>query len=315
MTEQPRRVRAPRGPVDASMSLINEVTRRPLDPGYAAEAETRERAGRPRSSGTRTPAVFVTALVIGFLVVVAALSLRVPTTAAAAAKQRLIEQIQQRQEAGDRQAATIASLRADVQEGQQEALRRGHQPGVAQSLTRTERQVGAVPLQGPGMELTVDDAPAEDTGDGDTDPRSAAQSDAGRVTSGDLQIIVNGLWVAGAEAISINGQRLTAQSAIRFAGQAILVNFRPLTRPYVITALGDPDSMPGAFAKSRGGTYLDSLRRTFGIQASVRTDQSLQVPASASLQLREATPAPTATGSTGGTGTATTATPTDKDSP
>ena len=43
----------------------------------------------------------------------------------------------------------------------------------------------------------------------------------------DLQIVVNGLWDAGAEAISVNGQRLTSKSAIRFAGQAILVNYRP----------------------------------------------------------------------------------------
>ena len=46
----------------------------------------------------------------------------------------------------------------------------------------------------------------------------------------DLQIVVNGLWASGAEAVSVNGQRLTSKAAIRFAGQAILVNYRPLTR-------------------------------------------------------------------------------------
>ena len=45
----------------------------------------------------------------------------------------------------------------------------------------------------------------------------------------DLQVIVNGLWAAGAEAIAVNGQRLTACSAIRSAGEAILVDFRPLS--------------------------------------------------------------------------------------
>ena len=310
MTEQPRP--ASRAAVDASMSLINEVMHRPLDPGYAAEAAARERAGRPRSSGTRTPAVFVTVVVIGFLVVVAGFALRVPTTAAAAAKQRLITQVQQRQDTGDRLTATIAHLRSDIQRRQQEALHRGHRQGVAQALTRIEREVGAVALQGPGLQVTVDDAPAQDSGDGSTDPRSEVNN-AGRVTSGDLQIIVNGLWAAGAEAVSINGQRLTAQSAIRFAGQAILVNFRPLTRPYVVTAIGDPATMPKSFAQGRGGAYLDSLRETFGIQTNVQTDQSLQVPASPSLQLREATPAPTA----GGTSSPTTpsATPTEKESP
>ncbi|WP_238999367.1 DUF881 domain-containing protein [Segeticoccus rhizosphaerae] len=285
---------AARRPVDASMTLLNEMMRRPLDPGYAAEADARERAGRPRTSGTRTPMLLLTAVVIGFLVAVAALSLRVPTTAAAEAKQRLIAQIESRQADGDRQAATIAALRAQIQQAQQQALVRGHESQLAEQLTATARGVGAVPLTGPGVLLTIDDArPDQAAADGDVDPRTQTEENAGRVTSGDLQIIVNGLWKAGAEAVSINGQRLTAQSAIRFAGEAILVNFRPLTRPYVITAIGDPDTMPTTFSRGSGGHYLSSLQETFGIQATVKTEQSLQVPASPSLQLRVAKPVPT----------------------
>lgn len=276
------------------MTLINEMMHRPLDPGYAAEAASRERAGRPRSSGTRTPMVVVSALVIGFLVAVAALSLRVPTTAAAEAKQRLIGQIQERQAEGDRQAADNARLRTEIQRAQERALVRGHQPHVASQLAAVQTGVGGVALQGPGLQLTIDDAtPDQGAADGDADPRTKAQDDAGRVTSGDLQIIVNGLWQAGAEAISINGQRLTAQSAIRFAGEAILVNFRPLVRPYVITAIGDPDTMPTTFSRGPGGAYLTSLQKTFGIQATVKTQESVQVPAAQSLLLRVATPVTT----------------------
>ncbi len=84
------------------------------------------------------------------------------------------------------------------------------------------------------------------------DPRSGASSDDGRVLSKDLQVVTNALWEAGAEAISINGQRLTARSAIRFAGDAILVNYRPLTRPYVISAIGDPQNLQVEFADNRG---------------------------------------------------------------
>jgi uncharacterized protein YlxW (UPF0749 family) len=289
------------------MTLINEMMQRPLDPGYAAEADVRERAGRTPSSGTRTPMVLLAAVAIGFLVAVAALSLRVPTTAAAEAKQRLIAQIEARQSDGDRQAATIAALRADIQQAQQQALVRGHQSQLAEQLTAAARGVGAVPLTGPGLLLTVDDAkPDQGSADGDVDPRTQTEENAGRVTSGDLQIIVNGLWKAGAEAISINGQRLTAQSAIRFAGEAILVNFRPLTRPYVITALGDPDTMPTTFSRGSGGSYLSSLQETFDIQATVKTEQALQVPASPSLQLRVATPVPAE-------GTAPTPPPTSED--
>ena len=52
---------------------------------------------------------------------------------------------------------------------------------------------------------------------------------------------MNGLWSVGAEAIAVNGQRLTAQSAIRSAAGAILVNYRPLKPPYRVEAIGPPD--------------------------------------------------------------------------
>ena len=64
----------------------------------------------------------------------------------------------------------------------------------------------------------------------------------------DLQILVNGLWESGAEAISINGHRLSNLTAIRGAGDAITVDYRSLTRPYQIEAIGDPRTLPASFA-------------------------------------------------------------------
>ena len=74
----------------------------------------------------------------------------------------------------------------------------------------------------------------------------------------DLQLVVNALWAAGAEAISINGQRLGPTTAIRFAGEAVLVDFRPVTNPYEISAIGDPDTLSldvpdGPAGQSPGG--------------------------------------------------------------
>ena len=70
--------------------------------------------------------------------------------------------------------------------------------------------------------------------------RRARGGPRGRVQDGDLQLVVNALWAAGAEAVSINGQRLGPTTAIRFAGEAVLVDFRPVTSPYEISAIGDP---------------------------------------------------------------------------
>ena len=117
------------------------------------------------------------------------------------------------------------------------------------------------------------------------------------MTSADLQIVVNGLWGAGAEAIAINGHRLSSTAAIRFAGQAIIVDFRPLARPYVITALGDPKGMPQIFEPSFAGVYLDQLTQEFQIRSSLTTSDDLTVPGDTSTRLDHASPLSGAGGS------------------
>ena len=160
--------------------------------------------------------------------------------------------------------------------------------------------MGAIPLQGPGFTLTLDDAPGAGADDA---VEGAEEAEQGRVIAKDLRFVTNALWEAGAEAVSINGQRLTATSAIRFAGSALVVDYRPLTRPYVITALGDPKSFPATFADGPGGTYLSTLRSTFGIRVDTEVSDDLTVPGAVGLTTRyarsgdtgDATPSPTST--------------------
>ena len=277
--------------VDASMSLINELMRQPLDPGYAAAADTRARAGLPASTGLRTPLLVVGAALIGVLLVVGALSLRVPATAASKAKQQLIAEIDSRRKAIDNQNARVARLRGDIDSAQAQQLQLQSQGELLTQLRAEELATGAIPVTGPGVTLTIDDAKT-DKGAGGTavDPRASQQADQGRVIARDLQIVVNGLWAAGAEAIAINGERLTSRAAIRFAGQAILVDYRPLTRPYVITAIGDPNSLPAEFAATDGGAYLQSLTDNYGIRADLKSSDSLRLPGDSSLNTRVARP-------------------------
>lgn len=255
------------------MTLLTEVLERPLDPGYAAAAHRREEQGRPRSTGTRSWLVLLAAVVVGLLLVVAHQSLRPSGTTASRDKQQLIDQVRARQSHGDAQAAAVQSLRAQVDRTQQEAL--GSGAGAAE-LARLSVLTGDTAARGPGLTVTLDDAPQARAGAGQ--PRSGASTDEGRVTSLDLQVVVNGLWQAGAEAVAVNGQRLTARSAIRFAGQAILVDYRPLTPPYVVTALGDERDLPTAFAQTVGGSYLEALRANYGIASSVAPEADLGVP-------------------------------------
>lgn len=286
---------------DASMTLLNTMLQRPLDPGYAAAADRREAQGRPRSTSLRSPLLVVATVLIGLVLGVASYNLTSANKPRSKARADLITQIQQRRTEVDTLTAQAGSLQNQVT-----ALEAAQLGGDALTVRNRELSavVGAIPLHGPGFTLTIDDAPgagADDTTD------TSAQAQQGRVFAKDLQYVTNALWRAGAEAISINGKRLTATSAIRFAGSAIIVDYRPLTRPYVITALGDPKGFPAAFADGAGGTYLSTLRSTFGIRVDTEVSGDLTVPAAVGLTTRYARSGDTgaATASPGSTPSAT----------
>lgn len=279
-------VPTPRRRADASMTLITSMLERPLDPGYAAAAERREAAGLPRSSGTRRPMLIAWVLVIGLMIGVSAANLRGDDGARADARAQLIEQIQDRQEEVDGRDERIRELRAQISTAT--ALLDPDLVGDRRAGIRVAS--GLVPVAGPGLRVTLDDAP--DTGtSADGDPRTGI-NDEGRVRSKDLQLITNGLWSAGAEAIAVNGQRLTSRSAIRFAGEAILVNFRPLTRPYTIEAIGDPEQMQTKFAESPAGSYMTGLRNNYGILTTLTTQDDLDLPSATNIRTHAATAIP-----------------------
>jgi uncharacterized protein YlxW (UPF0749 family) len=282
MTPDPRRHEAPAPPTsppgrrpDESMTLLISILERPLDPGYATAADRREAQGLPRSTGTRTVTVLVATIVTGLLLSLGALALRRPSTSVQKARAELISQVESR--------------RAEVDSLQAEALAAGQGDQAKERLATLGLAAGADAVTGPGIRLVIDDAPGSDAGSADANPRTQPGSEDGKVLSKDLQVVVNGLWQAGAEAIAVNGQRLTSQSAIRFAGEAILVNFRPLTRPYTITAIGGSSALQSAFAETGGGSYLRALQDNYGIRASMGAVKSLTLPAAASLTVRSAT--------------------------
>jgi uncharacterized protein YlxW (UPF0749 family) len=283
------------------MTLLTEVMERPLDPGYAAAAAARaERAGqnpqaerRGRRRGTLVTALV--AVIIGALATTAVLQLRLPPTTDV--KALLQAEIEQRTEAADATAARVEELRQAVAQAQTQALTEGD-PAVLDVVRRLNLDAGAVATTGRGIVVTLDDASDAQNPVGG-DPR-APEGDAERVRPIDVQILANGLWAAGAEAIAINGQRLTSLSAIRGAGDAILVGFRPLAPPYRIEAIGDPNELRTRLADSAAGSYLAFLQQNVGLRVSVSDADELTLPGAGPLRLRYAKPA---TGAGDGTGT------------
>ncbi|WP_344255060.1 DUF881 domain-containing protein [Terrabacter carboxydivorans] len=279
------------------MTLLTTMMERPLDAGYQEAADRRAAAGLPRATSTRTVLVVVLAILAGFLFAVAAQSLRPKPTAAAAVKKELVTRIEALQKHGTDQEAKVAALGKQVRDFEALALQQSGGPDLTARIKDLEIQAAAVPLKGPGVTLTVDDA-ASTVADGNAGNRPSSGFQEGRVTSGDLQIIVNGLWGAGAEAISINGHRLSSTAAIRFAGQAIIVDFRPLARPYVITALGDPQGIQQLFEPSFAGLYLSQLTDQYKIRSVMAGADSLTVPGDSSARLEVAQPIGPTLGST-----------------
>lgn len=289
------------------MTLLTQILERPLDPGYAAAAAKRVSAGLPASTSIRRPLPVVAAVLVGLLLASSALALRAPTTAASSAKKQLIAEIDSRRAQGDALTRRIATLSTDISAIEASALQAQRQQGLATQVQELSLLTGSAAVTGPGVTLTIDDATsvtdgsgsgaggADDTaagaaGSGGSAGDTTTAQDQGTVMGRDLQIVVNGLWQSGAEAIAVNGQRLTARSAIRFAGAAILVDYRPLTRPYVVAAIGSTDGLQTAFAASSAGAYLRSLGSNYGIQSSVTGSSALTLPAAAALTLHSATP-------------------------
>ncbi|MEU6888212.1 DUF881 domain-containing protein [Streptomyces viridosporus] len=271
------------------MSLITNVMDHSLDDGYA-EAAARKKAdgdgGMPKT--LRAKLGLAAGLVLAALIVtVGAAQARVAAPVVAKEREELIDRIDRETEAADELEDDIDELREDVGARQREALR---DSGGSDRSELVGIMAGAVAVHGPGVRLVVNDA-KDTTAGGDGDPRSTSGfSDTGRVRDRDLQRVVNGLWESGAEAVSINGQRLTALSAIRAAGDAILVDNRPLVPPYTVLAVGDGPQLKDRFRNSADGVYLHVLQENYDIRTALSAEEDLRLPAAPSVIVRTAQP-------------------------
>ncbi|MBK3646102.1 DUF881 domain-containing protein [Streptomyces sp. NPDC085900] len=274
---------------DASMFLLTNVMDHSLDDGYA-EAAARKKAagagGMPRTLRARLG--LAAGLVLAALVVtVGAAQARVAAPVVAKERQELIDRIDRETATADKLEHSVDKLRDDVSARQREALKKsggGDQSELVGLLS------GAVEVHGPGVRLVVNDA-KEATSGGNGNPRETSDfSDTGRLRDRDMQRVVNGLWESGAEAISINGQRLTALSAIRAAGDAILVDNRPLVPPYTVLAVGNGKQLSTRFQNSADGLYLHALQENYGIRTGISVQGDLRLPAAPSVIVRTAQP-------------------------
>lgn len=275
----PPRPGAPRGAraVDASMTLLNEVMHRPLDPGYADAARRRARGEEAPRGVVTVVALLVLAIVLGFATARAAMELREPQPGVVAARTLLQDEIVSTREQVAALTAQNAALGTSIDTLRDSALV-SVDPELVHTVALDGFANGTVAAKGPGIVVTVADGP-----DAATDPAAFVQDS-------DLQGVVNALWSSGAEAIAINGQRLTATTAIRSAGSAILVDLVGVAGPYEVTALGNRNDLETGLARSSAAQQLSTLGSQYGIKTSVSTREDLVVPAGPTRVLFSAQP-------------------------
>lgn len=277
------------GPRSLGASLLDDVLAETLDPAYAQAAEARRSRAAPPPWWRSRVLVALTMVVAGVLAAVTYDQAATRVQGREEIRAALVDDIRAESDASDALAVELEELRAEVGRARDELLASSATGQRAlEELARAEAGAAAVSVSGPGLLVTLANAGSN----ADDDPvGGGTEADArGRVRDGDLQLVVNALWAAGAEAISINGQRLGPTSAIRFAGEAVLVDFRPVTNPYEVSAIGDPVGLSNGFLASPEVRALALIEETYGLRFDFTRTDDLDLPAASTPELRSARP-------------------------
>jgi uncharacterized protein YlxW (UPF0749 family) len=188
----------------------------------------------------------------------------------------LSQLIDQREDALAQQLDQLADLEGQVQRlTEQAATRDGDVASARAEGQEGELSAALVGLRGPGLVLTLDDAPSRPDGSLPSD----ARPDDLVIHQSDVQAVVNALWAAAADGVAIMDQRLIATSAVRCVGNTLLLQGRTYSPPFVITAIVDADAARAQLAASPQVAVFEQAVRAFGLTFEVIEQTEVTVPA------------------------------------
>ncbi|WP_182523310.1 DUF881 domain-containing protein [Nocardioides dongkuii] len=275
MSEPTPGPRDPRLPPRVTMPLLTLITQQSMDEDYlhAAERRIERGAGPPRGRPRLTGAVVVA--VFGLLISVAAVQTSRNADVESEGREQLIQRITEERTAVSGLQDRIALLRernAELDEGLTEVS------GILQSardeLRRVQVRTGYVEVRGPGVRMTV-----EDPEQGDEEVRKE-----------DLFLLVNALWAGGAEAVSLNGQRLSVLTTISNSDVAINVDSRALLPPYTLLAIGDGGRLAANVSDTTTFATFEAVRERYGFGFTMQNEETIVLPAAREKRLSFATP-------------------------
>lgn len=248
------------------MPLLALITQQALDEDYQHAAD-RKVAGAPRAPrGRRVHVAAAVVMVFGVLVATAFVQTSRNAEVASASRTSLIGRVEASSERRARQEERVATLRqrvAQLERGVRRTIE--DEQGDAVALRRRQVSTGFIAVRGEGVRVTVTpDLGADDTSE---------------IKDQDLRLLVNGLFQAGAEAAAVNGQRMTATTAIRTSGDAIAVNYVGVAPPYVVEAIGDTRTLAARFVNTSTGQTFASNAAFYGFVYTVDPVDDLRLPA------------------------------------
>jgi uncharacterized protein YlxW (UPF0749 family) len=223
-------------------------------------------------------------LVLGFLIAAQLQSETPRTTYTSQERQPLVRTALGLQGQQDALKQRILDLRSQIQALEQRGQGNQVVVGELNDQLRTARIAGGfIALRGTGLVIQLEDST-------DTVSQDANESDY-RVSGRDVRTVVQELWLAGAEAIAVNGERVTVSTAIIDIGGSVLVNSAYLAPPYQLSAIGAPNLYADLSAAPAFANFVRARSGTFGIKISFAQPAEVTVPAFVgSLNLRYARP-------------------------
>ena len=135
-----------------------------------------------------------------------------------------------------------------------------------------EQPAGLKPVHGPGVSVTLDDAPEEVIDSTEAGPNDLV------VHQQDIQAVVNALWAGGAEAMTIQGQRVISTTGIKCVGNTVVLHDIPYSPPYVITSVGDSEAMLTSIGTNRYIRIYREYVAAYQLGWEVDTDPDVALP-------------------------------------
>ena len=165
-------------------------------------------------------------------------------------------------------AERVNALRKDV-----DALAKSDAGGVSeQELAEAAAHAGQTPVRGPAVAVVLDDAPSG------VHP-AGVNAELLVVHQQDIQSVVNALWSGGAEAMTIQGQRVTSRTGVKCVGNSVVLHGVPYAPPYEIIAIGDQDALERALADSSALRVYRQYVAAYGLGYGQRREAEVTMPA------------------------------------